>query len=55
MKHIRQINSVNTECYVIILTEEIDFENHASILEHPEWFEIVDCEIPNDFQYLNYE
>ena len=57
MRHIRQINTVDTDSYAIVITEgyEDNLENHPSILQHPEWFEIVDCEIPNNIQYLNYE
>lgn len=57
MKHIRQINSVETELYVIIISTgfETNLENHPSILEHPEVFEISNDEITKNITYLNYE
>jgi hypothetical protein len=56
MKHIRQINSVNTDSYTIVNTDNWDkpLEDHPSITEHPELFEIVDSEIPEQHQYLTY-
>jgi hypothetical protein len=58
MKHIRQINSVGTDSYTIVITDgwESPLEEHPSILEHPEIFEIADnSEIPNYHQYVEYE
>lgn len=57
MRHIRQINSVETESYVIVISNgfETNLENHPSILEHPEWFEISNDEIAKNITYLNYE
>jgi len=56
MKHIRQIDSVINTPYTIVLTDNWDkpLEEHPSIVEHPELFEIADCEIPEFRQYLNY-
>jgi hypothetical protein len=54
MRHIRQINSVGTDSYTIVIAEEL-LENHLSILNHPELFEISEDEIPEYVQYLNYE
>ena len=56
MKHIRQINSVGTNTYTVIKTDDWDkpLEEHPSIIEHPETFEIADCDIPNQHQYLIY-
>lgn len=60
MKHIRQINSVGTESYTVIVTNgyggsgEPPLESHPSVLEHPELFEIVDCEFPEQYQYGEY-
>jgi hypothetical protein len=58
MKHIRQKNSsiITGEVYAIVLTNNWNkpLEEHPSILEHPEIFEIVDCEIPNHVESLNY-
>ena len=57
MRHIRQINSVETESYVIVITTgfETNLQNHPSILEHPEVFEISNNEIPKEITYLNYQ
>jgi len=54
MKHIRQ---KDTETYTVVLTEGWDkpLEEHPSIIEHPEVFEIVDCELPTEhLQFLIY-
>jgi len=51
MRHIRQIN---TETYTVVIAEE-PLEEHNSIIEHPDLFEIVDGEIPENAQYLSYE
>jgi len=51
MRHIRQIN---TETYTVDIANE-PLEEHLSLIEHPNLFELVDCEIPNNAQYLNYE
>lgn len=57
MKHIRQINSIGTDSYVIVISRgfETNLENHPCILEHPEVFEISNDEIPKNITYLNYE
>ena len=56
MKHIRQINTVNTNTYTIVKTDDWDkpLEEHPSVVEHPESFEVADCEIPEYIQYLIY-
>jgi hypothetical protein len=54
MRHIRQINSVGTNCYTIVIAEE-PLELHPSIVQHPDLFEISEDEIPKFIQYLNYE
>ena len=54
MRHIRQINSVGTESYTVVIAEE-PLEQHPSIVNHPTWFEISEDEIPEKHQYLNYE
>lgn len=51
MKHIRQISS---QTYTVVIANE-PLEEHNSIIEHPDLFEIVDCEIPENAQYLSYE
>jgi hypothetical protein len=57
MEYIRQINSIDTESLVIIVSEgyEGNLENHPSILEHPELFEISNEEITKNITYLNYQ
>ena len=53
MIHIRQ---KDLSTYTVVITDEWTFplEEHPSIVEHPEIFEIADCEIPEEHQYLNY-
>jgi len=53
MIHIRQ---KDLSIYTIVITEEWDkpLEEHPCIIQHPETFEIVDCEIPDIIQFLNY-
>tara|TARA_R110000868_G_scaffold299492_1_gene559792 strand:+ start:619 stop:798 length:180 start_codon:yes stop_codon:yes gene_type:complete len=57
MKHIRQKNSVGTNTYTIIVTLDwtLPLEQHPSVVEHPELFEISEDEIPVEHQYLIYE
>jgi hypothetical protein len=57
MKHIRQINSVGTNTYTVVKTEDwtLPLEEHPSVVEHPELFEISEDEIPVEHQYLIYE
>lgn len=54
MKHIRQINTVGTESYTVVEANE-PLEEHLSIVQHPDLFEISEEEIPEKHQYLNYE
>jgi hypothetical protein len=54
MRHIRQINSVGTDSYTVVIANE-PLEQHPSILEHPELFEISEDDIPQKHQYLNYQ
>jgi len=54
MRHIRQINSVGTDSYTVVIANE-PLEQHPSILEHPELFEISEDNIPEKHQYLNYQ
>jgi hypothetical protein len=54
MIHIRQKDLTT---YTVILIGDWDkpLEEHPSIIEHPEVFEIVDCELPTEnLQYLIY-
>ena len=57
MKHIRQINSVGTNTYTVVVTDGWDkpLEEYPAILEHPESFEISEEEIPEQHQYLIYQ
>lgn len=59
MKHIRQIgsNTNSNESYIVVETTNYpgDLEDHPSIIDHPNLFEVVDCEIPDNFQYLIYQ
>jgi len=52
MEHIRQID---TETYTVINLNgyEGDLDNHPTITEYPELFEISEDEIPENAQYLN--
>jgi hypothetical protein len=56
MKHIVQSNTKNTESYTIVVLDDWNgnIEDHPSIIEHPELFEIVDSELPEKYQLLNY-
>lgn len=54
MRHIRQINSVGTDSYTVVIAEE-PLEQHPSVVNHPTLFEISENEIPEDHQYLTYE
>lgn len=54
MRHIRQINSVGTDSYTVVIANE-PLEEHPSIVQHPDLFEISEDEIPEIHQFLNYE
>jgi hypothetical protein len=61
MKHIRQKFDLTLKgieiAYTVIDTSEwnLPLEQHPSIVEHPELFEISNDEIPEDAQYLKYQ
>jgi len=57
MKHIRQINSIGTNSYTIVNTDNYvgELENHPIFTEFPNTFEISEDELPNYFQYVIYE
>jgi hypothetical protein len=41
--------------YTIVITDGYtDLTTHPSIVEHPDLFEIVNIDIPEDCQFLNY-
>jgi hypothetical protein len=56
MKHIVQSNTKNTESYTVVVLDDWNgnIEDHPSIIDHPEFFEIVDSELPEKYQLLNY-
>jgi len=60
MKHIRQINSVGTDSYTVMITEgwggenEPTLEEHPAIINHSDIFEVADCELPEYVQYVIY-
>lgn len=59
MIHIRQkldLAGKQDVAYTIVLTDDwtLPLEQHPSIIEHPEIFEIVDAEIPDSAQFLKY-
>jgi len=54
MIHIRQ-KDLTTYTVVLIGDWDKPIEEHPSIIEHPEVFEIADCELPTEhLQYLIY-
>lgn len=59
MIHIRQKNSSfdPTQAYIVVNTNDWSspLDQHPSIVEHPEFFEIADCDIPENFSYLIYQ
>jgi hypothetical protein len=58
--HIRQKNNVTNKdieiAYTVVVTTDwnLPLNQHPSIVEHPELFEITEDVIPEDAQYLNY-
>jgi hypothetical protein len=50
MRHIRQINSVGTDSYTVVVAQE-PFEEHPSVVLHPDLFEISDSDIPEKHQF----
>ncbi len=57
MKHIRQINSVNTNTYTIVLLDNYDgvMEEHPIFNAFPDAFEIAENELPDFVQYVSFE
>jgi len=57
MKHIRQINSVNTNTYTIVLLDNYDgiLEDHPIFNAFPNAFEIAENELPDFVQYVSFE
>lgn len=58
MIHIRKKDSSFDPkvAYTVVITElwNQPLDQHPSILEHPELFEIVDCDPPSHSQYMWY-
>jgi hypothetical protein len=57
MKHIRQINSVNTNTYTIVLLDNYDgvIEEHPIFGAYPDAFEISEQDLPDFVQYVTYD
>jgi len=57
MKHIRQINSVNTNTYTIVLLDNYSgvMEDHPIFDAFPNAFEIAENELPDFVQYVSFE
>ena len=60
MEHIRQKINLSLKgveiAYTVVVTTDwnLPLNQHPSIVEHPELFEITEDVIPEDAQYLNY-
>lgn len=60
MEHIRQkinvTNKASEIAYTVVITTgwTLPLNQHPSIVEHPELFEISNDEIPDNAQYLKY-
>ena len=56
MKHIRQINSVGTDSYTVVITDTYigDLENHPILAQFPNSFEVSEDELPGYIQYVMY-
>jgi hypothetical protein len=52
MRHIRQINTVGTDSYTVVIANE-PLENNHSVVNNPTLFEISEDEIPQVYQYLD--
>lgn len=50
MRHIRQINSVGTDSYTVVVAQE-PLEEHLSVVLHPDLFEISEDDIPEKHQF----
>jgi hypothetical protein len=52
MRHIRQINSVGTNSYTVVVAQE-PLESHRSVVNYPTLFEISEDELPAYIQYVD--
>ena len=57
MKHIRQINSVNTNTYTIVVLSNYSgiMEEHPIFEAYPNMFEIAENDLPDFVQYVSFE
>lgn len=53
MRHIHQIGTEGFS-YTYILTDQEDLENHPAIVNFPDKFEIIDEDVPDNAQILNF-
>lgn len=51
MRHIKQ----KTEGVYTVVEASEPLESHPSIIEHPEYFEVVDNDLPDYYQTLVYQ
>ena len=56
MRHIRQINSVGTDSYTVVITDTYigDLESHPILTQFPNAFEVSEDELPGYIQYVMY-
>jgi hypothetical protein len=59
MEHIKQrslVEGLENQAYTVVNTEgwTLPLQDHPSVVEHPEIFEVVDTDIPEWYQLLNY-
>ena len=56
MRHIRQINSVGTNSYTVVITDTYigDLEDHPILTQFPNAFEVSEDELPEYIQYVMY-
>ena len=54
MAHIIQKN--NGGVYTVVITDGYtDLTTHPSIVEHPDLFELINIDLPTEYQLLNYD
>jgi hypothetical protein len=59
MEHIKQKSLADgreVDIYTVVVTDDwtLPLSEHPSVLEHPELFEVVNQEIPENHQFLRY-
>lgn len=57
MIHIRQKNSSLEEnvAYTVVVDINLSYGLHECLIDHPELFEVVNIDLPDEVQYLNYK